>query len=289
MRSFISFVADIYLRISRPSDKNYRKEIDKLIKKGEIDWVMPKKTSFHDVEESFFEGMKVYYINKQTDFRKVLFYIHGGYYLHQPLSFHIKMLERITKQSDVMIVFPIYPLAPFHTVEESFDKMKALFEKTQNEYADKKIILSGDSAGGGYSLALAESLDKQPDELILLSPWVDITMSNPDIQKYRKIDPMLRYNKAVYAGNARRGNVDQNDYRVSPINGDLTKLKNVTIFMGTREVFCPDLNLLFNKLKDNNVSNIQLIIGDKQAHVYPAFPSREGKQGVKQIAEIINR
>lgn len=287
MRSLISKLAEFYLRLTRVNENNYQKEIDELIKKGEQDWLMPKSIA-KDIEESSFNGMKVYYVNKNTNYKKVLFYIHGGYYLHQPLSFHVKMLKRIIKGSDTMLVFPIYPLAPFNTVNDSFENMVNLFNKVQETNRDKKIILSGDSAGGGYSLALAEAVTKQPDELILLSPWVDITMSNPDINNYRKADPMLCVNKAIYAGDAWKGQYDNRDYHVSPLFGDLSKLGKVTIFVGTREMLYPDIMLLYNKVKSNN-DNVSLIVGDKQNHVYPAFPTREGHQAVKQIIDIINR
>ena len=288
MRSFMSRFASFYLRITRVHDHNYQKEINKIIKRGEVDWNMPKKLSDDIVQESF-DGMKVFYVNKNSSFKNVLFYIHGGYYINQPLNFHIKMLKKILEDGNTMLVFPLYPKTPWHTVEESFDKMVTLFKKVQEDYADKKIILSGDSAGGGYSLAVAESLEKQPDELILLSPWVDITMKNENIKDYIKVDPMLSTKKAQYAGNAWRGKLDENYYRVSPINGDLFKLQNVTIFVGTREIFRPDNSLLYNKLIEANAKNINIIVGTDQNHVYPAFPTKEGHQAIKQIVDIINR
>ena len=286
-RSMVARLAVIYLKIVRRKDKNLEKRINKMLKDGEQDWVMPKSIS-KDIEETDFNGMKVYYINKNSSYKNVLFYIHGGYYLHQPLKFHVKMLKRILKSGDIMLVFPVYPKAPWHTVEDSFENMLALFNKIQEENVDKKITLAGDSAGGGYSLALAESLDKQPDELILLSPWVDITMKNEDAKNYIKVDPMLSMEKAIYAGNAWKGNYDENDYHVSPINGNLSKLNKVTILVGTHEFFYPDNTLLYENIKDKDI-NVALYVGDMLNHVYPAFPTREGHKAVKQIVEIIKR
>lgn len=286
-RSFMARAASIYIRITRRKDQHFNKRIDKFLKKGEQDWVMPKSISKDVIEENY-NGMKVYYVNKNSNYKNVLFYIHGGYYLHQPLKFHMKMLKRILKDGNTTLVLPIYPKAPWHTVEDSFDNMVSLFKKIKEENKDKKIILSGDSAGGGYSLAIAESLDAQPDELILLSPWVDISMKNEEAKSYIKVDPMLSMEKAIYAGNAWKGKLDENDYHVSPINGDLSKLKNVTIFVGTHEYFYPDNTLLYDKLKDKNV-NATLYVGEMLNHVYPAFPCREGHKAIKQIIEIINR
>ena len=288
MRSLMSVIAEVYLRIVSDKDYNYQKRIDKTLKKGEEDWAMPKYIS-GDLKEEYFNDMKVYYVNSNSNYKNVLFYIHGGYYLHQPTKYHVKMLKRIIKDGNTMLVFPLYPKAPWHTVEDSFDSMVSLFKKIQEENNDKRIILSGDSSGGGYALALAESLSKQPNELILLSPWIDITMKNEEGKdKYLKVDPKICIKKGHYAGNAWRGKYPSEDYHVSPINGVLSKLQNVTIFIGTHEFLYPDNVLLFNKLKENNV-NATLIVGDRLNHVYPAFPTREGHKAVNQIREIINR
>ena len=283
----MSFIAEIYLRIVSDKDYNYQKRINKMLKNGEEDWVMPNYIS-HDLKEENYHGMKVYYANSNSHYKNILFYIHGGYYLHQPTKYHVKMLKRIIKDGNTMLVFPLYPKAPWHTVEDSFDDMVSLFKKIQEENKDKGIILSGDSSGGGYALALAESLSKQPDELILLSPWIDITMQNEEAQKYLKSDPKICIKKGIYSGNVWRGKYTADDYHVSPINGDLSKLNNVTIFIGTHEFLYADNVLLYNKLKENNVATT-LIVGEKQNHVYPAFPTREGHKAINQIREIINR
>ena len=288
MRSLMSFIAEIYLRIVSDKDYNYQKRIDKALKNGEEDWVMPNYIS-RDLKEENYKGMKVYYANSNSNYKNILFYIHGGYYLHQPTKYHIKMLKKIIKDGNTMLVFPLYPKAPWHTVEDSFDNILSLFNKIQKENKDRKIILSGDSSGGAYALALAESTTIQPDDLVLLSPWIDVTMSNEEAkQKYLKLDPKICIQKGIYAGNAWRGKYDANDYRVSPIYGDLSKLKNVTIFIGTHEFLYPDNVLLYNKLKEKGISTT-LIVGEKQNHVYPAYPCREGHQAIKQIIQIINK
>jgi len=174
-------------------------------------------------------------------------------------------------------------------VDDCFDKMVALYDKVLEENKGKKIILSGDSAGGGFALALAEHIKTQPDEIIALSPWVDASMSNKEMLEYDKVDPMLSIEKARFIGKTWAGKRDIKDYRVSPLFGDMSKLKNVTIFVGTREVFYPDNLKLYEKLRELKSPGLQLIIGKGQNHVYPAYPTREAKQAVKQIAEIINR
>ena len=289
MRSLMCLISALYLRITKVNDKNFMKEFEKVKAKGEVDWNMNPKHIGYEFEEEYFEGIKVYYVGRKKDYRNVLFYIHGGYYFHHAAKSHLTMLRNIMKQSSTMVVFPVYPLTPFNTLTDCFDKMAALYNKVWDDNIGKKIILSGDSAGGGFALALAEHTKKQPDELILLSPWVDASMSNEEMWNYDKVDPMLSIEKARFIGKTWAGKLDIKDYRVSPLFGDMSKLKNVTIFVGTREVFYLDNLKLFEKLNELKSPNLRLIIGKGQNHVYPAYPTREAKQAVKQIVEIINR
>ena len=289
MRSFMCLLSAAFLRITKVNDNNFMKEFNKVKEKGEIDWEMNSKHIGHSFECENFEGMKVYYVGKKTGYKSVLFYIHGGYYFHHAAKSHLTMLRNIMNQTNTMVVFPVYPLAPFHNVDENFEVMKSLYEKVRKENNGKKMILSGDSAGGGYALAIAEVLKEKPDELILLSPWVDATMNNKKMWDYDKVDPMLSIEKARYIGKLWAGKNGSEDPRVSPLFGNMSNLKNVTIFVGTREVFYPDNILLYEKLKDLKSSNLKLIIGKGQNHVYPAYPTREAKLAQKQIADIINR
>ena len=169
--------------------------------------------------------------------------------------------------------------------------MLKLYEQVCSENPGKKIILMGDSAGGGFSLALAENLAQhsmaQPDELILLSPWVDVTMSNPEITDYADADPMLTVTMGKMSGEAWAGKLPTDDWLVSPINGDLSQLHNVTIFVGTRELFYPDDTLLYEKLKGNPM--VKLYAGRGQNHVYPVYPTLEGRMATETIMSIVER
>ena len=242
-------------------------------------------------KQKVFEGMPVLYVNGDAAYEHVIFYIHGGYYVYQMGSEQVALMNRLTRQTNSLAVIPMYPLAPFHTAEGGHELMLKLYEQVCGENPGKKIILMGDSAGGGYSLALAENLAQhgmeQPDELILLSPWVDVTMNNPEIADYTDTDPMLTVTMGRMSGEAWAGSLPTDDWLVSPINGDLSQLHNVTIFVGTRELFYPDDTLLYEKLKGN--PKVKLYVGQGQNHVYPVYPTLEGRMTTETIAGIVRR
>lgn len=290
-RTIMATIAEKVLASNKVIDSKVPATFQKLTDAGEAPITV--KTSDFDLkaEQKDFEGMPVLYVNGGAAYDHVIFYIHGGYYVYQMGNEQTTLMNRLTRQTNSLAVIPMYPLAPFHTAESGHELMLKLYEQVCSENPDKKIILMGDSAGGGYSLALAENLAQrdleQPDELILLSPWVDVTMSNPDIAEYTDADPMLTVTMGKMSGEAWAGSLSTDNWLVSPIYGDLLQLKNVSIFVGTRELFYPDDTLLYEKLKDN--PRVKLYVGQGQNHVYPVYPTLEGRMATETIAKIVKR
>ncbi len=290
-RTVMATIAERVLASNKVPDGKVAAAFQRLTDAGEAA-VSVKASDFDPkAERRDFEGMPVMYVNGDAAYEHVIFFIHGGYYVYQMGSEQVALMNRLTRQTNSLAVIPMYPLAPFHTAESGHEMMLRLYEQVCSENPGKKIILMGDSVDGGYSLALAENLARngmvQPDELILLSPWVDVTMRNPDIADYAEVDPMLTVTMGKMSGEAWAGSLPADDWRVSPINGDLSQLRNVSIFVGTRELFYPDDTLLYEKLKGN--PNVRLYVGRGQNHVYPVYPTLEGRMAMETIAEIVGR
>lgn len=221
----------------------------------------------------------IFYANEETTSKYAIFYMHGGGYIHDFSLFHWLFLTMLIKATDAAVIAPAYRLVPYATWKEAFDLIIPAYEEYIESNPGKKIILMGDSAGGGLALALAEQMKldgiRMPDELILLSPWVDAAMENPDVEIYQDEDPWLSVPWLKVCGRYWAGDKDPHDFHISPINGDLKNLGNVTIFSGTKEVFYPDLKKFYDLVKDDG-SN-ELIIGKDMMHVYPLMPIPEAK------------
>ncbi len=290
-RTIMATVAEQVIASNKVPDSKVPAIFQKLTDAGEAPVTVKISDFSQKAEQKDFEGMPVLYVNGDKAYEHVIFYIHGGYYVYQMGGEQTALMNRLTRQTNSLAVIPMYPLAPFDTAERGHELMLKLYEQVCSENPGKKIILMGDSAGGGYSLALAENLAQhgmaQPDELVLLSPWVDVTMNNPDIADYTDADPMLTVTMGRMSGEAWAGELPTDDWLVSPINGDLSQLHNVTIFVGTRELFYPDDTLLYEKLKDN--PKVKLYVGQGQNHVYPAYPILEGRIATETIANIVER
>nr|WP_239588230.1 alpha/beta hydrolase [Gracilibacillus alcaliphilus] len=160
------------------------------------------------------------------------------------------------------------------------------------ETADKEnIILKGDSAGGGFALALAQLLLEkelpQPRHIILLSPWLDITMENLDAYALEQKDPMLGIYGLIQTGAAYAGYTDPNNYLLIPINGETNGLREITLFIGTHEAFLPDARKFRDRLTSQGV-NMNYFEYPKMNHIFVLYPIPEAKKSTKEIVYIIN-
>jgi len=237
------------------------------------------------------ENGRIFYVNEKGVSRYTVFYIHGGAYRYDFVPFHWQFIEKLVKETNALVIAPAYRLAPFATYREAFDLIIPLYKKYCAEHPEKKIILMGDSAGGGLSLALTEYFKSEsirmPNELILFSPWVDISMENKEILEYQPKDPLIEAASSVAVAKRWSGDLNLHDPRVSPIYGDLKGLKNVTVFIGTDEVLYPDVTKMFYML-DRDVSN-ELIVGDGMNHLYPLYPIEEAKYACHKVFHIVMR
>lgn len=198
------------------------------------------------------DGRKIWTISpKHKTSGKTILYIHGGAYILNISSFQWKFVEAILAKTNVTIVVPDYPLAPSVTYKETYSFIQSVYDELTGSSSSKDIILMGDSAGGGFIAGFAQKQrtenKPQPGQIIMLSPWLDVTMSNPEIIKSDKSDKMLGIRGTQLAGKAYAGNADPKDYLISPVYGDFSGLGRISVFIGTHDLLLVDCR----KLKDN--------------------------------------
>ena len=233
---------------------------------------------------------QVWHLNSVNGSNSIIFYIHGGSYVHEFVDIQWEMADKIAQETDAEVIIPDYGLAPFYTYKDSYELLTKLYIDYVAENPDKDVYIMGDSAGGGLALGLVQDFVqnniKLPKGLILLSPWVDLTMSNPDIQKYIKKDPLLHVDTLLSDAKSWAGNADLSDWKVSPLYGEMKNLPEVLLFSGTRELLYPDIALLAEKLRKANVKT-GFEIGKNLNHVYPAFPIPEATKAISKIVEFV--
>jgi acetyl esterase/lipase len=271
------------------SDKNKAAEhMDERSLVEDEDYELPKRIYLTKVKNEELFGCQTVIFNEKETTEDIILYLHGGAYVNEIQKLHIAFCDKLAKKANATVFAPIYPLAPNHTYEETYKIVEKIYDLILK--FNKPITIMGDSAGGGLSAAFCEYLAvnglTQPKHLILISPWVDVSMSG-DYDDYFDLDPMLGVDGVREMGKAWAGDLDTKDYRVSPLFGDTKGLPQTTIFVGTHEILYPDIIEFYNKLKDNEI-DAELNIGEEMSHVYPIYPGvPESKEAFKHIVEII--
>src|SRR6185369_6170015 len=181
---------------------------------------------------------------------------------------------------------------PEYCVRDVFALMLPLYEELAAVAGSANVTFMGDSSGGGISLALAQVLREkglaQPGHVVLLSPWLDATLSNPEIAAIDKIDPFLGVDGMKYGGAVYARDVDPKSYVVSPVYGSLKDLAPISLFIGTRDIFFPDCRKLRDQAQAEGV-RIDYREYDGMVHDWMLGPMPEAKHAVAEIVELLGR
>lgn len=224
------------------------------------------------IDTKEYMNRKVFTVNsKQTEASgKVIIYFHGGSYFAPMTDNHWNFIEDLVNDTGDTVIIPDYPLSPKYNYQDVFKMVVPLYKEILDKNDTKNIIMMGDSAGGGLAIALDEKLEEesieQPIKTVLISPWLDVSMSNEMIDEVQENDDILNKEKLKVAG-VSYSLGDINNYLVSPINGDLSKLRNITIFTGTYDILNPDVHILVEKAKNVGV-NIEIKEYEKAKHIW---------------------
>ncbi len=222
---------------------------------------------------------------------KVVLVIHGGAHFGNLSKYTWGLTKELQQLTGATFVVPDYPLAPEANYQHVHQSIYAVYQQLLAQHSPEDIVVMGDSSGGGVALAFAMRLRDedvpQPDQLIMLAPWLDQTLTNPDIAAVDKKDTILGIEGLRIAGQLHAGELDLQDYRVSPIYGDLSGLPKMSVFIGTNDLFVADVRKLMSKANQSGVA-INYYEYPRMFHIWLlAAQLPEARHGIGQIAGLI--
>lgn len=226
---------------------------------SDVETKEPKKIEDEcEIQNYEYNERKVFVIKqKEKISNKYVLYLHGGSYVAEATENHWDFIEKIVKDTNTIVIMPDYPLTPKYNYKDVYNMLEPLYKDIIQKVGKDNLILAGDSAGGGLALGIYESMAEEnidlPIKTMLISPWLDVKLDNENIKQVEKNDPILNKETLKIAGIAYSGSKGTEIYKVSPIKGDLSKLKNIKIFIGTRDILNPDCKLLQEKAPENEV------------------------------------
>ena len=292
-RSLKASLYELVLRRRFATDRTAATEVERLEAKRaqeEKPYAIPERLSFQvKVVETEREGLQIFTLNPGSD-GSVVLYLHGGAYINGFNDYQWRFMNRLARETGCEIVAPAYHLAPFADYTRAYEDLPALYRALTREARGRRLLLMGDSAGGGLALGLGEFLaaagDPLPEGMILISPWVDVSMDNPEITRYVPVDPVLHLDLTRVHGQYWAGESDVHDWHVSPLFGEMRGLPRTTIYCGTRELLYPDITLAYEKLIAAGVQ-AEIHVGRGLNHDYPLMPLPEADAAFDEIAALV--
>ncbi|WP_340375042.1 alpha/beta hydrolase [Streptomyces sp. SS7] len=201
-----------------------------------------------------------------------LLYLHGGGYAVGSPDTHEGLIGELARRVGLRALSVDYRLAPEHRFPAAVDDGLAAYRELLDAGIDPRdLVIAGDSAGGGLSIAtLLAARDAglpQPAAVVVFSPWVDLTLGGESMRSKQGADPLfieadLRAFADLYVGAGDRARP-----LASPLFADLTGLPPLLVQVGANEVLLDDAVRLAGRAGADDVE-VTLEVGPGLPHVF---------------------
>lgn len=224
---------------------------------------------------------------------RVILYLHGGGYTIGSVKTHRELISRLSRAAGARALAINYRLAPEHpfpaAVEDATTAYRWLLE---NGVEPARIVIAGDSAGGGLTVAalvaLRDAGDALPAAGVCLSPWVDLEGIGESMTAKAEVDPIVQREHLLEMAKAYLGNGNPRTPLAAPLYADLTGLPPLLIHVGTAETLLDDSIRLAERARSAGV-DVVLEAWEDMIHVWHFFASvlSEGQQALDRIGDFI--
>jgi acetyl esterase/lipase len=223
---------------------------------------------------------------------KVILYLHGGAYTLGSCKSHRDLAARLSIASGARVLLIEYRLAPENPFPAGLkDSVAAYRWLLDNGYQPGNIVVGGDSAGGGMTMAVLVSIRDaglpNPASALLLSPWVDLAATAESYETRASLDPMIGRDAIPPLVGMYIGDKDPRDVPLaSPLYAELHGLPPLKIQVGDHEVLLGEALQLAEKAKAAGVE-VDIKVWDGMWHVFQQNASivPEAQAAVNELGE----
>jgi acetyl esterase/lipase len=225
----------------------------------------------------------------------VILYFHGGGYCIGSAGTHRDLVSRLCRVAGGRALSVDYRLAPENPHPAAVQDGVAAYRWLRKQgVLAKSIVVAGDSAGGGLTLATLLALRNGGDDLpaagICISPVTDLAKEGESMRTKVELDPMVNPKSSTRYAQWYIGGADPKTPLGSPLYADLDGLPPLLILVGTSEVLFDDSTRFAKKAKEAGV-NCELEVWEEMVHIWPFFAAElpEGRQAIDRIGSFIKK
>lgn len=225
-----------------------------------------------------------------SDPEAAILYLHGGGFVAGGLDYARGFGSLLAAETGLRVFFPAYRLAPEHPYPAALKDVLTTYRYLTKHLtiSPEKLILCGESAGGGlaYSLCLMQKrMGKSlPCGIIAISPWTDLTMSGTSYEANKEVDPSMTRERLQYFADCYGG--DPHDPLVSPLRGDPTGFPPSLILSGGDEVMLSDAADLNERLLQAGCLS-EHRVKEGLWHAYPLYDLADQRDDFDRIRGFV--
>jgi acetyl esterase/lipase len=254
-------------------------------------FLVPPETSLQPVDVGGIPGEWIAGPGASDD--RVVFYLHGGGYVIGSIATHRAMVARISQAAGARVLVIEYRLAPEDAFPAAVEDATTAYRWLLAQGVDPaRVVVAGDSAGGGLTVAALVSLrdagDTLPAAAVCLSPWTDLEGTGESMTTKAEVDPMVQREGIEMMANLYLAGADPRTPLASPIYADLHGLPPMLIHVGTAEVLLDDAVRLAERSRAAGVE-VVLEPWEDMIHVWHCFAHilPEARQAIDRVGEFI--
>ncbi|WP_205876936.1 triacylglycerol lipase LipY [Mycobacterium camsae] len=220
------------------------------------------------VQQTTSHGITVVQITPAHPTGEYVIGIHGGAFVLPPSFLHWIHYSVMSYQTGAIVQVPIYPLLQEGgTAALVVPAMAGFISEQIGLHGAANVSVIGDSSGGNIALAAVQYMvghgEPAPSSMVLLSPWLDAGMTNPNIAFVQ--DPIVPIRSPQLLGQWWAGNLPVNDPLVSPLYGPMNGLPQTYVYSGNLDSLAPDVFRLQDAARAANAP-VDFVLANGQIH-----------------------
>ncbi len=206
---------------------------------------------------------------ERTEEKGAILYLHGGGFCSGDLEYAKWYGKVLCSEIKVPVLCPAYRLAPEHRFPAALEDALEAYRWLSERYSPGRIVVIGESAGGGLAFSLVLKLEELglplPSGIVGISPWLDLTLSGDSYETNRDRDPSMTKTKLCRFAEAYCD--DPSDPLVSPLFAGAGSMPDALLFAGGNEIMMDDAVRMHEKLMASGTRS-SLVIAPEMWHAY---------------------